>query len=108
MERVLDVVLGYLAIDQIARVDIANVVLVEDLIDFWLLVNRKDIPICVNHPADCSEDDFATWVVGYPICDVVDFGSFNHPSTFSGTTMLSDLLEANRFGRRRRLSVSCL
>ena len=94
-KRVVNVIGGHLAVDQVLRVEIADVVAVEDVVDVLFLVDRKDVPVLVDGASGGTEDDFAAGVGRDPVCDVVDFGASDNPFGVRAFAVGFDVREAD-------------
>ena len=64
---------------KISFVDLADVVLVEDIVDLLFLVDGEYLPVRVNSAAAGTKDDFAARMLFDEIGDVVDCCLANDP-----------------------------
>lgn len=60
LERILNLVCGCFAVDQISWIDLANEVFLQDIVDILFLVNGKDVPIRIYTAASGPKNDFAS------------------------------------------------
>ena len=59
--------------------NVANKILIQDVVDVLLLVDGEDVPVFVNGATSSSKNNFASWVCWNPVGDVVYFISVNDP-----------------------------
>lgn len=91
-----------LAVYQISWVDPANVILLENVVDILLLVNREDVPEWLDATTYGSEDDLATWMIRDPVCDVVDSITSEYPVGVGIAVVLVDLRQSDQSLRAMR------
>ena len=104
-EGVGDVVAGDFAVDEVAWVEGADEVLLEDVVNVSLFVDGENLPVGVDDTANGAQDYFAAGVVGDPVGDVVDFGVFDYPAAFGRSAVVFDFGEADCAGGGRSFSV---
>jgi hypothetical protein len=82
------------AIYEIARVDLADEVLFQDVVDVWVSMDGEDVPIGLDAAAYGAENHIAAGVVWHPICDVVDTVAAVYPVAFRLAIVVIDLVES--------------
>ena len=109
-----------MAIYEIARVDLADEVLLKYLVDVLVLVDGKNIPaeqrlkVSVLSQASCwvaplghapvrlhtaansTQDHIAAWMIWNPVCDIVDTISAVDPVPLSFSVVAVDLIQSEQ------------
>jgi hypothetical protein len=82
------------AIYEIARVDLADEVLFQDVVDVWVSMDGEDVPIGLDAAAYGTENDIAAGVVWHPIRDIVDAITAIYPVAFCLAVVMVDFVES--------------
>lgn len=93
-ERVLDLLLGRLAVDEVGLVDVADEILGQDVVDIAVLVDGEDVTVGIDGAAGGPQDDLASGMGGHPVGDVVDLVAVDDPRLLRLGAVLADLCDA--------------
>ena len=74
LERILNVIRRDSSVDKITGIEVANIVLFEDIIDIFLIVDGENFPIGINDAANSTKNHLTTRMIWDPISDIVDLG----------------------------------
>lgn len=85
-----------MAVDKITRVDLANEILLEYLVNIRVPMNAKDVPVRLDTAANSAKDHIATRVVWNPVRDIIDPIAAIDPVAFSFTIVVIDLVKPEK------------
>ena len=79
---------------KVSRVDLADEVLFQDVVDVLVSMDGEDVPIGLDTAAHGAENHIATGVVWHPIGDIVDAVAAIYPVAFGLAIVMVDFVES--------------